>query len=207
MTAADFPLVLSLSLWRCRFVKCICSLRDQSLNPNISPSTDPSPSCIWPLPDPHSYLIFPSLSWCWPQPSSPSLPRKIPVPPLHCSPTPSHQSRLGSPPGRGQTDQNQSQVDQLSPTATWWNVFSKPCSILSGLQQMDAHVTDTAAVGEWHYLSPQQPLALSWGKISSHVHWLTLHSRNTLWINRVSKESKWVFAPCVSAPRRTLLLL
>lgn len=76
MTAADFPLVLSLSLWRCRFVKCICSLRDQSLNPNISPSTDPSPSCIWPLPDPHSYLNFPSLSWCWPQPSSPSLPRK-----------------------------------------------------------------------------------------------------------------------------------
>lgn len=159
--------------------------REQPLNPIINPCTDPSLGRIWPLPD-STFLplqsafvpiLTPSLIYFF------ATLQKIPVPPWRCCfPTARRRqrSRLGSPPGGGQTDQNQCQVDQLTPTVNWWNVLGKPRSILSGFQQMGAHVTDTAAVAEWHYLSSQQPPALSWGKINWHVHSITLHSGNTL---------------------------
>lgn len=173
----DFLLILSLSLFESASQ---APLRDQPLNPIINPCTDPSPGRIWPLPDstflPLQSAFVPMLT------PSISLPPKIPVPPWRrCCPTPQPpRSRLGSPPGGGQTDQNQCQVDQLTPTENWWNVFGKPPSTQSGFQQMGAHVTDAAAVAEWHYLSSQQPPALSRGKINWHVHSITLHSRNTL---------------------------
>lgn len=46
---------LQAPLERCRFV-----LRpiNQSLNPNLSPSTGPGPSCVPPLPDPQFYLLL-----------------------------------------------------------------------------------------------------------------------------------------------------
>lgn len=166
-------------LGRCRSVSCICFLSDQSLNPNLSTSTDPSPSCIPPLP---CLIHIPTSTLC--PNADPSLHLLLcsenPCPTPSCSPTPSQPSRLGSPPGRGQTDQNQSQVDQLSPTATWWNVFGKPCLSCPGFSRWMLMSLTQRLLVKWHYLSPQQPLALSWGKISWHVHWLSLHSRNTL---------------------------
>ena len=81
--------------------------RDQSLNPNTS----------------HPCLIYiPTSTLCLVLMLTPAFISfsilKIPVPPLAALQPRSQPHRLGSPPGRGQTDQNQSQVDQLSPTAT-----------------------------------------------------------------------------------------
>ncbi len=144
----------------CKFV---CPLRDQSLNPNLSTSTDPSPSCTPPF-----LIHIPTSTLCFCSNIDLSLYLSL----FSENPSPTlgslQQSRLGSPPGRGQTDQNQSQVDQLSPTVTWWNVFSKPCLSCLGLSRwMLMSLTQRLSVNGIIYLPSS--LLLSPEERSAHM--------------------------------------
>lgn len=167
--------------------------RDQPLNPIINPCTDPRLGRIWPLPDstflPLQSAFVPILTPSFIYFFAPPPLKKIKIKKKSQSRPDDAAFQLHGGGSGADWGHLQAGVKQIRTSAKWiswlplWTggmCWVSPVPSCLGFRQMGAHVTDTAAVAEWHYLSSQQPPALSWGKINWHVHSITLHSGNTL---------------------------